>query len=344
MKTFLKILCAFVLALAFAPDAGAQAYCALRDPLATIQEVAPDSSGHRSITELVGGAARGQVADRLPFTIHLNELGKHTLYVILKDGKPDGFLHVRSEKGKWGLVEIVWYFDLDLRVKDFRFQRCRDGSKVEIESKAFVAQLRNKGFDEIRQILSSDGLTLLDEKLEVSGDAAPLALSSVQSALKTIAVTEIVWKDHLAKIRQEASSETAAEPDTAAVQRTIKIDNIYSAEVMRVLTSIQQDEEWIVHRKSVKGTKAIDSKGNLLELIVQTRCTAFENIVTIRWRVDTQGQIIGVAAMNNWPDKDIEGSFTGLEGLSLQQLHKCSSAAQLAAAEVLAIAQIHLGS
>ena len=105
------------LAVEVPPIVHGQAYCALRDPVSTIQEFAPGSSGHRSIVETVSGSARAKVSEKLPFTIHFNELGKHTLYVVLKDGRPDGLVHARSEKGKWGLVEIVWFFDLDLNVQ-----------------------------------------------------------------------------------------------------------------------------------------------------------------------------------------------------------------------------------
>ena len=59
----------------------AQAFCALRDPLSMIQTLVPEASGHRSITRIVDNDARETISRALPFTIHYNELGKHTLYV-----------------------------------------------------------------------------------------------------------------------------------------------------------------------------------------------------------------------------------------------------------------------
>ena len=167
----------------------------------SIQEFSPKSSGHLSIIELIDDSARKEIGNILPFNLHFNELGKHTLYVVLKDGKPDGIVHARSEKGKWGLVEIVWYFDLDMKVRDFRFQRCRDRSKKQILSGAFASRLKGKSFFEIRGLLDSEGNLKAESSLGISEEAKPLALATVRSALKTMSVTNIVWDKHLQQLR-----------------------------------------------------------------------------------------------------------------------------------------------
>lgn len=175
----------------------AQAFCALRDPVSSIQQFEPGSTGHRSITEMVRGSARKEIGKALPFSLHLNELGKHTLYVVMKDDVATGLVHARSEKGKWGLAEIVWYLDPDLRVKSFQFQRCRDRSRKRIESEAFLRQIRGKSFSELRAMLDESGTKMARDGIHVSAKEQPLAVTTLRSALKTIMVTKIVWKDHL---------------------------------------------------------------------------------------------------------------------------------------------------
>ena len=206
MKSYIKYLIIVIAGVGFGSrDLQAQAFCALRDPVQTIKSLAPDANGQKSITETVDAAARDKIGNRLPFTLHYNELGKHTLYVLYKDGKPEGMIHSRSEKGKWGLIEIAWYFDMNLNVRGFKFQRCRDRYKDEIESERFAGQLRGKGFKELRALLDGSGKPAFKGALSVSKKAEPLAATCLRSALKTIAVTEIVWADHLSEIRQVSS-------------------------------------------------------------------------------------------------------------------------------------------
>ena len=64
-----------------ADDLNAQAFCALRDPQRQINVLFPEATSFRSIVRTVDEAARSEVAERLPFSLHFNELGRHTLYV-----------------------------------------------------------------------------------------------------------------------------------------------------------------------------------------------------------------------------------------------------------------------
>ncbi len=187
----------------------AQAYCALRDPVSVIRRFNPESDGYRSLVGKVTAPVREQVSERLPFTIHLKELGAHTLYVASRAGTPETLIHVRSEKGRWGLVEIAWILGLDLKVKGYAFQRCRDGNRELLESDVVQAQFSGKGFVELRKMLTEDGTRLRPGALEVSPAGEDLAETLVRSALKTIAVTEIVWPEELKQMALLSSRSTA---------------------------------------------------------------------------------------------------------------------------------------
>jgi hypothetical protein len=357
MRTLIKPICGMVLSVvgcvAFAPKANAQAYCALRDPVKMIQMFEPKSSGHRSIVEGVGGAARSGISKRLPFTLHFNELGKHTLYVVLKDDKPVGLVHSRSEKGKWGMVEIVWYLNLDLEVIDYSFQRCRDRQKTVIEGDVFSSQLTGLGFTELLSLLDIEGKALVPGKLKVAADATPLAVTTIRSALKTISVTEIVWAKHLKNLRETADSASVAKPKKVEVltmkrklfpgqHHVVPVKKIYTDEVLAILKKLKQSEASIINRNTVSVSKAMNRSNVELGLFVETYCTADKSVVALSWRVDATGSIQAVSPKDGWPSADVKEAFTGLESLTFDRVSNCSTAGQMAAFEILAISKAHL--
>ena len=181
--------------------AHAQAYCSLRDPASTLQESFPDFDHYRSIVRNILPEHRQRIHEILPFTIHPYELGTHTLYVAFDSGNDLlGVVHVRTERGNWGLTEIAWLLDPDLRVVGMKFQRVRDRNQEYIESASFQGQVRGKGFHELRGLLNADGTRLAEGGLEVPKDARPLAVSVIRSSLKTILASSIVWKDALEQV------------------------------------------------------------------------------------------------------------------------------------------------
>ena len=176
----------------------------------------------------------------------------------------------------------------------------------------------------------------------------------MRSALKTIAVTQAVWGEHLAELgvaEAEADAEEAAAPEVSATGeaavdasgRLVPIQDIYTPAVQETLNALQQDEEWIVHRESVEAKKSLGDGDRATGLFLKTRCTADEHVVSVDWQVDATGKIARVTPAEDWPSPDVEEAFTGLETLSLEEVSDCSTAGELAAAEVLAIAKAHLG-
>jgi hypothetical protein len=73
------------------------AYCSLRDPVAAIQKLYPESNRYRSLVRLIDQEIRAEISREMPFTLHFNELGQHTLFLALADEKPVGFVHARKK-------------------------------------------------------------------------------------------------------------------------------------------------------------------------------------------------------------------------------------------------------
>ncbi len=183
--------------LAIPGSAAGQAYCALRDPIRSIYRLFPDADSHVSIVREVSNEARQEVGRRLPFTLHSTELGTHTIYVAQHDGVAEGIVHVRSEPSEWGLVEVAWAIDTELRITGFEIQRCRSRQREAVEAEAFRNQLTGASSDELRRLIGSDG-TIRAEVLEVPPEARVLAAALVRSGLKTLEVTPVVWAEDLA--------------------------------------------------------------------------------------------------------------------------------------------------
>lgn len=196
----MKIVIVLILFVFSLPNAYAEAYCSLRDPVAQIKKLYPEKTNQLSIVKTVDSHTRNQVKLALPSNdLHFSELGKHTLYVAMKNTQALGYVHVRSEQSKWGLVEIIWALDKNLRIIDFTFQRCRSPKRKMIDNESFKNVFIGKNYEELKILLSSDGITAKNILLEKAGNAPELASVVLRCALKTLLITDILWGEELKK-------------------------------------------------------------------------------------------------------------------------------------------------
>lgn len=179
----------------------AEAYCGLRDPIATISQLYPDYTHFRSVVRTVDMTTRQKVSKKLPgMPLHFGELGRHTLYVIKKNEQTLGLVHVRSEQSQWGLVEIAWSISMDMKVNDFAFQRCRSRDRSYFESTAFKTHYFNKDIKQLMTYFNFEQDKVTTEYAQLAEHSADLADVILRCALKTLLVTEIVWQEELAAL------------------------------------------------------------------------------------------------------------------------------------------------
>ncbi|WP_426359004.1 hypothetical protein ACPUVO_01810 [Pseudocolwellia sp. HL-MZ19] len=176
------------------------AFCSLRDPVSAIQMLYDDGYEFRSLVSTITEEDRLTLKDKLSFTLHQSEVGQHTLYVLSKNNKHVGFLQARSEWAKWGLVEIAWAINVDRSIKGFHYQRCRSPECNENTIKNINAVLKDKSFSQLQALLSENGEELSDEGKKAFQQTPRLALLTLRSALKTLAITDISWKGEIDKI------------------------------------------------------------------------------------------------------------------------------------------------
>lgn len=173
------------------------AFCSLRDPISAIQALYSEEYQFKTVVTDVTEADREQMKQHLPFTIHQSEVAKHTLYVLYNGQKAEGFLQARSEWAKWGLVEIAWAINLDRTLRGFYFQRCRSPQCNDTVVRSISHVLKGKSFTQLKSLLSDDGESLSSYGQSVFPIAPNLALLTLRSALKTLAITDISWKKDL---------------------------------------------------------------------------------------------------------------------------------------------------
>jgi hypothetical protein len=171
------------------------AFCSLRDPILAIHSLYPEATQHRSIIRPIDQKMRSEVAQRLPFTIHHNEIGKHTLYQVLNGIDSIGFVQARSELSEWGLIESAGAISPGMKIEGLAFQRCRSSECNNTLKNEIEAALQGKSFSELLLLVSPDGKELSEHGKGVFSMNSAMYLLILSSALKTLAITELAWGD-----------------------------------------------------------------------------------------------------------------------------------------------------
>ncbi len=289
-----------------AVDAHGQAFCAMRDPVSGIFKTFSEAHGYSSITRTVRPDLRMRIAERLPFTLHFNELGRHTVYLPLQDETPIGVLHVRSERGRYGLVEIGWALDLGTDVRTVYFQRCRDS-----DAKAAMERLRPK----------LEGASLSD-LLELHAQATdPSERMVLESGIKTIVVTKDAWGDALQpwQAKQIAASQFGA----GATVQPMTID----------LSTL--DPEYRLHTDAAAAWSVSDAQGDPAGTIVRLDWTLFTHPLELWWVIDDQRRMQALVRSTGKSDKWCVMLFDMLEGKGVGELEACATASGVVASEVI---------
>lgn len=329
-----RLLSLLLVVTALCGSAAGQAFCALRDPNRQLYDLYPEATSYRSIVRIIDEDARERVAERLPFTLHFNELGRHTLYVPMRESAVMGLVHVRSESGRWGLVEVAWALDLDLKVRDFRFQRCRDRQRKALEEEEVKAALEGLDFQGLRALLDEEGLALKPDVLPVSPEAADLAVTLVRNGLKTIAATRAAWEGDLVTLRAHDVAQRLA----GTTRSVARVKRVYDAALIERLADRVGDKGTGIRRSRTAAWTARDKEGHVLGCVLATSWRHSEHTAHLIWSVDTDGHVREVANHDGWGSKEVGAQFQKQVGRSLEDFEVCAGIVDLTALEVLVTA------
>ncbi len=320
------------------PIAGAYAYCSLKDPVSAIHALFPEATSHKSIVKVVGKNTRSTISKELPFTLQFNELGKHTLYIASEKNTPIGLVHSRTEQTKWGLIEVAWALNLDYSIRDFYIQRCRlpacNGSNLDFLKKT----LKNKSYKNVLSLLNKNGSQLAIEIPSKSKDIPELTLSILQSALKTISVTKIVWKDDIENIKRTALINNNF---PSVINFKITKNNASTVSLSEVHKKIGYDTTYIDYStvNSYKIENSIDQTplGHMLE----AEWHVDDYIGKFYWLVSDDGTILAVQPNNAWGSIEIQNSFASLIGQKIESTSTCNNLAEVTATELFIMSGIN---
>lgn len=332
-----RLLSLILLAAALCSSVHAQAFCALRDPNRQIYKLFPKATSYRSIVRTVDKDARLQVGTRLPFTLHFNELGRHTLYIPMRGDEILGLVHVRSEAGRWGLVEVAWGLDLDLRVLNFEFQRCRDRQRKALEAPDVRTKLAGAGFSSLRAMLTERGDALAPAGLPVDAAAADLALTLIRNGLKTIAATEAAWMKDLIQLRAMA----LANRTMPGAHALVEISPLHDGPCLALLAERVGEAGTGIQRASSVAWQVIDKERRPLGSVISTAWKQDKMVVELICAVDREGKILQLETPGPWHPPEVQQLFKQQVNKSRPDFKECSGPVELATLELLTTLESH---
>lgn len=308
-----------------------EAFCALRDPDREIRLLAPGYDRYVSLVRTITRDSRGKILEEVPFSMHFDELGQHTLYVALGEKREVlGYVHVRSESFSWGLVRIAWMMDTDLNITGYRFQRCRSPHRVELESATTSEQIIGKSSKELSALLSPEGDEFREGAVVISDEGRELMHVMIRSAIKTRVVTEIVWEREVGSVKATA----LAMRYLAGHASLHEVKDLYDKKDRDLLTARGLGESIGFDRAAVSSWGAQKEDDGLAGAVFRTPWSAGDMRAKLWWVLSPEGEILAVED----PERSLEPSsmvrFKELIGRTFKTSDQCSSASELAALEV----------
>ena len=345
LKTKLRVLRPLLslLLLCFAPREAAsqsfEAFCALRDPVREIRLLAPDYEPGRSWVRTITTESRAKILKEGPFSMHFDELGQHTLYVVFAEKNKEviGYVHARSESFKWGLVRIAWMMNTDLEITNYRFQRCRSPWKSELASSAVSERIIGKTIRELTGMLSQDGSRLRPGDASVSEGARELMAVLVKSAIKTKVVTEIVWPRDVGKYKAISLTHELFDgvgPITDAELDRYEERVLYDERVQAALAQHGLAEPIGFNRSQVFRRRVLDQAGVLTGSVFRTYWSAGDEHAKLCWVLTADHRILAVEDTQRSLESSTSNLFQKLVGRQFGGEEECKTACELAALEI----------
>jgi len=312
---------AFVASGALAVIGAAQSEQELRDTEAMVFRAFPEADSMRRIIRDVGREARAELEQALPFRVHFDELGPHTLFVASRGRRPVGLFYLRTEEAAWGFTEIGWALDLELRVQGFAFRRGRNQHMRELERSGFAKSLIGRDAARIRELLAPPAGK--PPTLEgVPAGAEELAQTCLRSAMKALLVTELVWREEVEKVADWAMG----------------FDAFPAAERFR--REVVPFDETTAASRSLRAARIMFAYGtgrSDLGGVVKTDVQVGDRQFSLCWVVDSQLRVLRVAPTQSWADDELRSACSTFEGRRLDGPALVGNALQPAATELAAV-------
>lgn len=314
------------------------ANCALRNPDRQIYEIFPDATSYRSMVANVDERLKPAIEAALGSEINFNDLAKHTIFIVLKNDVPIGFIHPRSEIGVHGTVELVWAMDLDLKIRDFRVQRCREKHAEVIAGESFRGALIGRDHRRMQEFLHDANKRVNTAKLPIASDAEPIVHAALLCGAKTLIITEVAFGEELSPLRLLGNAHRFF-PAASKVTRLNALLNEASREAAashlgQAVTRVSGDSV---------AARAFDPQDRPLGTVVRCQCAGLPAKAEFWVAVTSDGLLNGLVIVGD-PGRADPTALSSLHGkrlADLQAITAADDAAGRCAMEVLAILAGH---
>lgn len=284
----------------------------LSAPQQSVFAAFPAADGYQVILRNVDAGARQRVEGRLPFRVHLKEIGQHAVYVAVRGRTPLGIVYLRREDDAFGLTEVEWAITLDLRVAGCRFQRTRNRFQKAFEESEFARLLVGRSATQLAALIDADG-NLTPAAQGVPDGAEELAAAMARSALKALTVIDEVWGREVEKLHDVAIG-TRAFPTAKRFTRIWPVHNdrnlpaVGAADLSLVQTAV----------------RAMDHEGRALGVVASVSMPAAADRATappqlVLWTVDHIGRVVIAEAAGEAP-ASLRAACLAVAGGSLAEL------------------------
>lgn len=295
------------------------AYCSLRDPIIAINTLFPNSTQHRSIVRPITQAERQRISQELPFTLHFNEIGQHTLYVAQQETKAIGFVHARSELSSRGIIEVAWAMNLDMSINGFFFQRCRSPECNGILPQQLSKHLKGKTFNDLLLMLDETSTQLTPAIQLQYGTKSELVLAVIRSALKTLSVTHIAWSDDIDEIRRQSLA-----IKNFGAQSILKAQSLpISASRSELLSNT------IITPSSIK-TFVVTHNEEIVAHLVDASWQQDNLDGSFNWLFSPTGKVLDIQTSRKWPNEEVETAFKTVIGIDFSTQNECATTVEFA--------------
>lgn len=279
----------------------------------------PEADGYRRITRDVAQRHRQQVEAALPFRLHFDEIGRHTLVVAFRGRRPVGLIYRRTEEADWGLMEIAWHLTLDLRIGGLQVLRGRNRFIGGLPRSRFGSRLQGRDFDGLVKLLQAHEGTPQDDR---DRDLVSLERTVLHSAAKSLAVIRAVWADDVETLadRADGFDEFPAAARFTRGATRVQIERTMAPDAASVAAAVEPEAEATDASPpaeprdfDVKVLYAYDLDGDLLGYVAWTREVGLPH-EPVRWTIDRDLRVVRASSERTRLDVEFGRACTRIQG------------------------------
>lgn len=186
------------------------ALCSFRNPERDVYILFPEATGYRSVMKKLDKNLKKDIEKYLGQKLDFDEGGGHRFYLVLKGKEVIGTIRPHAERGKYGIVEMVWAFSLDGKIIDYSIQRSRERGTDKVKSEEFRKQFRGKSLKHLFTEINSKDIN--SKLFKVPEKSEKVSSVIAYSAKKNLFLYKLFFPDYNKVIDEDPKGEAKEYP------------------------------------------------------------------------------------------------------------------------------------